>query len=66
MINSGDTLTANTSRRIKKPSNGKSSNWKNFIEVAGARHNNLNNIDVKFPLWVITLLQVLADQAKPV
>lgn len=30
--------------------------WNSFIKSKGARHNNLKNIDVKFPLNIMTVV----------
>jgi excinuclease ABC subunit A len=38
--------------------------WNSFIEVKGARENNLKNIDVKFPLHVITAVTGVSGSGK--
>ena len=38
--------------------------WNNFIEVIGARENNLKGIDVKFPLNVMTVVTGVSGSGK--
>jgi len=38
--------------------------WKNFIEIIGARENNLKNINVKFPLDVLTVITGVSGSGK--
>ncbi|MCC5945076.1 MAG: excinuclease ABC subunit UvrA [Bernardetiaceae bacterium] len=38
--------------------------WKNYIEIKGARANNLKNIDVKFPLGVLTAVTGVSGSGK--
>ena len=38
--------------------------WHSFIEIKGARENNLKNIDVKFPLHTITAVTGVSGSGK--
>lgn len=38
--------------------------WKDFIEVKGAMENNLKNLDVKFPLHVLTAITGVSGSGK--
>ena len=38
--------------------------WSNYIEIIGARENNLQNVDVKFPLEVLTVITGVSGSGK--
>lgn len=38
--------------------------WKNYIEIKGARQNNLKGIDVKFPLGILTAITGVSGSGK--
>ena len=60
-----DSLTAkylNAQLEISVPKNRRKSN--NFIEIKGARENNLQNIDVAFPLESLTVITGVSGSGK--
>jgi len=61
----GQSLTADyLNGREKIPVPGSRRKWNSFIEICGARENNLKNIDVKFPLHVITAVTGVSGSGK--
>ena len=38
--------------------------WSNYIEILGARENNLQNVDVRFPLEVLTVITGVSGSGK--
>ncbi len=60
-----DSLTAkylNGELEIKTPRIRRK--WSNYIEILGARENNLQNVDVKFPLEVLTVITGVSGSGK--
>lgn len=60
-----DSLTANYlngNLEIKVPKTRRK--WANYIEILGARENNLQNIDIKFPLEVLTVITGVSGSGK--
>lgn len=65
LINSTGSLTADylTGReKIELPSYRRK--WNNYIEIIGARENNLKNLKVKFPLNTITVVTGVSGSGK--
>ncbi len=46
------------------PVPSKRRNWKNYIEIKGARENNLKNIDIRFPLNIMTVITGVSGSGK--
>ncbi|RZJ70420.1 excinuclease ABC subunit UvrA [Flavobacterium sp.] len=60
-----DSLTAkylNGEMEIKVPRTRRK--WNNYIEILGARENNLQNLDVRFPLEVLTVITGVSGSGK--
>lgn len=60
-----NTLTANYlngNLKIEVPKNRRK--WSSYIEIIGARENNLQNVTVKFPLEVLTVITGVSGSGK--
>ncbi len=65
LIKTGKSLTAdylNGIKEIKIPNERRP--WNNFLEIIGARENNLKNINVKIPLHIITVITGVSGSGK--
>ncbi len=64
-ILASDSLTSkylNGALEIKVPRQRRK--WSNYIEIIGARENNLQNVDVRFPLEVLTVITGVSGSGK--
>lgn len=52
------------SQRMEIPVPAKRRKWNEFVEITGARQNNLKNVSVKFPLHVMTVVTGVSGSGK--
>lgn len=65
IINSEESLTgAYLSERMRIPIPVSRRKWRDFVEITGASENNLKNLDVQFPLRVLTVVTGVSGSGK--
>ncbi len=65
LIRSEDSLTAKyLTNRLTIDYSSKRRKWKEFIELTGARENNLKSINIRFPLNVLTAITGVSGSGK--
>jgi excinuclease ABC subunit A len=65
LLKQDDSLTAGyLSHKLNVPVPKRRRKWVKFIEVKGARENNLKNVNVKFPLEVLTVVSGVSGSGK--
>ncbi len=65
LINSKNSLTADyLTGRAEIPLPSHRRKWRDYIELTGARENNLKNIDVKFPLNILVAITGVSGSGK--
>ncbi len=66
LLHAEDSLTADyiAGRRTVSPPTGGPRGWSNYVEIFGARENNLKNISVKIPLGVMTCITGVSGSGK--
>jgi excinuclease ABC subunit A len=65
MEHQSNTLTSKyISREMEIPVPQRRRKWKDYIEILGARENNLKGFDVKFPLQVLTVITGVSGSGK--
>ena len=65
MVRSSDTYTGKyLSGKMELAVPAHRRKWRNAIEIIGARENNLKNLNVKFPLDVMTVVTGVSGSGK--